>query len=74
MARTPFEAMAVLSRHEPGLASLPVSTWNQLWGWLREMDGLRAVLGSVAASRANYGRVGTTWTLAYELRTSASRG
>lgn len=31
------------------LASLTVPTWNQLREWLREMDGLRAVLAGVAA-------------------------
>lgn len=31
------------------LASPTVPTWNQLRDWLREMDGLRAVLAGVAA-------------------------
>ncbi len=31
------------------LASPTVPTWNRLRDWLREMDGLRAVLGGVAA-------------------------
>jgi hypothetical protein len=31
------------------VASLTVPSWNRLRDWLREMDGLRAVLGGMAA-------------------------
>ncbi len=49
-AASPWELRAVAPRHEGGsMASLTVPTWNQLRDWLREMDGLRAVLTGAAA-------------------------
>ena len=34
-------ALAVLAEGEAGLVSQTLPTWNQLWGWLRELDELR---------------------------------